>query len=74
MSQPQAVGRQRAAGAHVNDRPLLRALQRAVVQRHRQQLVGPQAGVITCRAINDVVAVAQGIVPEAAKTGLHPFR
>ena len=69
----QAVRGQQVTRANVHDGLLLPRSQRAVWQRHGQQLIGSQSVVVASRPIDHVAAVAARVVPEPGKPGPCAF-
>src|SRR2546430_6158920 len=69
---PEAAGREEVPGAGVDDPPLTIRRERARRERDGEDLVRTERGVGGSRAVEDVVAIAGRLVPEATEPCAHP--
>src|SRR5215471_16266437 len=61
-----AMRREQAARANIHDSFLLFRRKRALWQRHRKNLIGPERGIVAeTRVIDHVIAAASCLVPES---------
>src|SRR5262249_16744861 len=70
----QSVGRQKMAGAGIDDLALAFGRERALGERDGIDLIRPERVSVSVARIDDVVTVSDSIVPEATESRLHARR